>query len=74
MYQSNYNSGLRVFDISDVENPREVAFFDTVPGEDFPAMDGSWSNYPFFESGIVVVTSGRQGMFIVRKRDRIPVS
>ena len=48
MYQSNYNSGLRIFDISDVENPQEVAFFDTVPGEDFPAMDGSWSNYPFF--------------------------
>jgi len=74
MYQSNYNSGLRVFDISDVENPREVAFFDTVPGEDFPSMDGSWSNYPFFASGIVVVTSGRQGMFLVRKRDRTPVS
>lgn len=74
MYQSNYNSGLRVFDVTDVENPREVAFFDTVPGEDFPAMDGSWSNYPFFESGIVVVTSGRQGLFLVRKRDRTPVS
>lgn len=74
MYQSNYNSGLRVFDISDVESPREVAFFDTVPGEDFPAMDGSWSNYPFFESGVIVVTSGRQGLFLVRKRDRTPVS
>ncbi len=74
MYQSNYNSGLRVFDISDIENPREVAFFDTVPGEDFPSMDGSWSNYPFFESGIVVVTSGGQGVFLVRKRDRTPVS
>ena len=74
MYQSNYNSGLRVFDITDVANPREVAFFDTVPGEDSPSMDGSWSNYPFFESGIIVVTSGRQGMFLVKKRDRTPVS
>ncbi len=74
MYQSNYNSGLRVFDITDVENPREVAFFDTVPGEDSPSMDGSWSNYPFFASGIVVVTSGRQGLFLVKKRDRTPVS
>ncbi len=74
MYQSNYNSGLRVFDITDVENPREVAFFDTVPGEDSPSMDGSWSNYPFFASGIIVVTSGRQGLFLVRKRDRTPVS
>ena len=74
MYQSNYNSGLRVFDISDPENPREVGFFDTVPGEDFPAMRGSWSNYPFFKSGIVVVTSGSEGLFVVKKRQRTPVS
>ena len=74
MYQSNYNSGLRVLDISDVENPREVAFFDTVPGEDFPSMNGSWSNYPFFASGVIVVTSGSQGLFLVKKRDRTPVS
>ena len=72
MYQSNYLSGLRVFDISDPENPVPVGFFDTVPyGEDEPAMDGSWSNYPFFESGIVVVTSGHEGLFIVRPQPRI---
>jgi choice-of-anchor B domain-containing protein len=72
MYQSNYLSGLRVFDVSDPENPVPVGHFDTVPyGEDVPAMDGSWSNYPFFESGIVVVTSGREGLFIVRPQPRI---
>ena len=74
MYQSNYNSGLRVFDVSDPENPRLVGFFDTVPGPDSPAMRGSWSNYPFFESGIVVVTSMGEGLFIVKKRGRTPIS
>ena len=74
MYQSNYNSGLRVFDITDRENPRPVGFFDTVPGEDSPSMNGSWSNYPFFKSGIVVVTSGREGFFVVRYRSRTPIS
>jgi len=74
MYQSNYNSGLRVFDVSDPENPRQVGFFDTVPGEDSPSMNGSWSNYPFFKSGIVVVTSGREGLFVVKTRQRTPVS
>ncbi len=74
MYQSNYNSGLRIFDITNIAEPVEVAFFDTVPGEDFAAMDGSWSNYPFFESGIILVTSGSQGLFLVRKRDSRPVS
>ena len=74
MYQSNYNSGLRVFDIADRENPRPVGFFDTVPGEDFPSMNGSWSNYPFFKSGIVVVTSGGEGFFVVKYRGRTPIS
>ena len=74
MFQSNYNSGLRVVDITDPENPREVAFFDTVPGDDFPSMNGSWSNYPFFESGIVLVTSGGEGLFVVKHRARMPVS
>ena len=71
MYQSNYVSGLRILDISDRENPELVAFFDTVPwSPDAPGFDGSWSNYPFFESGIIIVNSGAEGMFILRKRER----
>ncbi len=71
MYQSNYVSGLRILDISDRENPEVVGFFDTVSGtSDAPGFDGSWSNYPFFESGIIVVTSGKEGVFILRQRDR----
>lgn len=70
MYQSNYVAGLRIIDITDVENPVEVAYFDTVPGdENAPGFDGSWSNYPYFKSGVIVVTSGAEGMFIVKKRD-----
>lgn len=70
MYQSNYVSGLRIFDISDPENPVEVGFLDTVPyGENEPGFSGSWSNYPFFESGVIAVTSGNEGVFIVKKKD-----
>jgi choice-of-anchor B domain-containing protein len=69
MYQSNYQSGLRIFDISDAANPVPVGYFDTVPyGEDTPGFGGSWSNYPFFKSGIVLVTSGNEGLFVVKKR------
>ncbi|MEZ4457059.1 MAG: choice-of-anchor B family protein [Gemmatimonadales bacterium] len=73
MYQSNYGSGLRVLDISDRANPKEVAFFDTAPrGNNGPGMSatesGAWSNYPFFKSGVVVFTSVREGLFLVRVR------
>jgi len=70
VYQSNYVNGLRVLDISDRLNPKEIGYFDTVPyGGDTVTFGGSWSNYPFFKSGIVVVTSGKEGVFVVRPRE-----
>jgi choice-of-anchor B domain-containing protein len=69
MYQSNYVSGLRVIDVKDPANPVEVGFFDTVPyGENQPGFAGSWSNFPYFKSGVVAVTSMREGLFMVRYR------
>ena len=74
LYQANLMSGLRVLDISDVENPIEIGFFDTVPDDaGLPAFGGAWSNYPFFESGVVVVSSWSEGLFVLRPRGR-PVS
>ena len=71
MYQSNYGSGLRVLDISDRTNPHEVAFFDSAPYNNndpghSSAQSGAWSNYPFFEDGLVIFTSVREGLFIMR--------
>lgn len=72
MYQSNYQAGLQIIDISDPENPRQVGHFDTAPfAEPVPGFGGSWSNYPYFPSGIIVVTSGNEGLFVLRRRGPI---
>lgn len=69
MYQANYVSGLRILDISNPEEPEEVGFFDTVPaGDDVPGFAGAWSVYPYFESGVIVVSSIREGLFLLRKK------
>ena len=69
MYQANYLSGLRILDISDPESPEEVGFFDTVPfGEDKPGFAGAWSVYPYFKSGIIIVSSIKEGLFVLKKR------
>jgi choice-of-anchor B domain-containing protein len=69
MYQSNYVSGLRVIDVNDPASPVEVGYFDTVPyGENAPGFAGSWSNFPYFKSGVIAVTSMREGLFMVRYR------
>ncbi len=70
MYQSNYVSGLQVLDVSDPENPVKTGYFDTEPfGEDEPGFAGTWSNYPFFDSGIVIMSSMQEGLFILEKQE-----
>lgn len=66
VFQSHYTEGLRILDISTIDEPVEIAFFDTVPGSDAWGFDGSWSNYPFFPSGNIIVTSRSEGLFVVR--------
>ncbi|MFV1986996.1 MAG: choice-of-anchor B family protein [Gemmatimonadota bacterium] len=69
VYSSNYAFGIRILDVSDPANPVEAGFFDTVPETDDPVFGGSWSNYPFFASGAIVVTSSREGLFILRLQE-----
>ncbi|HEX2032481.1 MAG TPA: choice-of-anchor B family protein [Actinomycetota bacterium] len=76
LYQSNYTSGLRVLDtafVDDPENPRleQVAFFDTFPLHSNPTFEGTWSNYPFFESGTIAVTGIDEGLFLLRLQEGI---
>jgi choice-of-anchor B domain-containing protein len=67
-YQSNYRAGLRVLDISNIAGASltEVGFFDIYPSNNNPNFNGSWSNYPYFDSGIVIVSGIEQGLFILR--------
>ncbi|MCH8247407.1 MAG: choice-of-anchor B family protein [Bacteroidetes bacterium] len=64
VYQSNYVDGLRILDITDIMEPVEVAHFDTHP-ENLGIFAGSWSNYPFFESGVIAVSSSVDGLFLI---------
>lgn len=68
LYQSNYVDGLRILDISDPGNPVEVAYFDTIDEDPLNprVFNGSWSNYPFFESGVIAVTSRAEGLFLLQ--------
>ncbi|MFI4882963.1 MAG: choice-of-anchor B family protein [Phycisphaerales bacterium JB064] len=66
LYQANYRSGLRVWDLSaDPLNPTEVAWFDTFPGSNGASFNGAWSTYPYFDSGIVLISDIERGLFIV---------
>ena len=66
-YESNYRSGLRILDLSDIDNDvlTEAAFFDTYPASDDANYGGTWSNYPFYASGVVGISDMNRGLFIV---------
>ncbi|WP_425154968.1 choice-of-anchor B family protein [Candidatus Palauibacter sp.] len=69
LYMSNNRAGLRVLDISDPENPAEAGSFDTTPwSEDSAGFDGTWSVYPYFVSGTILLSSRREGLFLVKPR------
>ncbi len=67
-YQANYRSGLRVLDISSAATAKlqEVGYFDIYPVDDLAEFNGAWSNYPFFKSGVVLVSGIEQGLFVLR--------
>lgn len=65
-YMSNYESGLRIVDISNIANGilNEVASFDVRPKSNTLNFNGAWSSYNYFESGVVVTNSIERGLFV----------
>ena len=74
-YQSNYAAGLKVLDVKNIgaENGvKEVGKFDCAPNsptgpKDAPVMGpGTWSNYPYFKSKVIAVSSIDRGLFLLK--------
>jgi choice-of-anchor B domain-containing protein len=78
-YQSHYGAGLRILDVTSLSRDptgarvREVGFFDIYPENDaLPnggslEFVGSWSHYPFFKSGYILVNTIERGAFVVKR-------
>ncbi|MFM1931869.1 MAG: hypothetical protein RL226_1172 [Bacteroidota bacterium] len=69
-YQSNYRAGLAIVDVQNVASASlsQVGFFDVYPSSNSAQFNGSWSNYPYFGSGIVAVSHIEEGLFILKPR------
>jgi choice-of-anchor B domain-containing protein len=71
-FQANYRAGLAIHSF-DPDAPGgllstvvEEGYFDVYPGSDAALFNGAWSNYPYFESGTVIVSGIEQGLFILQ--------
>lgn len=65
LFESNYGTGLRIWNISDLFAPVELGYFDTYPGSNPLDFVGNWSNYPYFPSGTTIVSDIERGLFIL---------
>ena len=78
LYMANNHDGLVVLDLADPEHPVETGRFDTTPATPADAesggFGGAWSVYPFLASGTILVSSRREGLFLLRQpaADRAP--
>ncbi|WP_425154536.1 choice-of-anchor B family protein [Candidatus Palauibacter sp.] len=73
LYMANNLGGLLVLDLSDPEAPVAVGSFDTTPSsDDEEGFGGAWSVYPFFESGTILLSSRREGLFLLKTRNSEP--
>jgi choice-of-anchor B domain-containing protein len=69
IYESNYTSGLRLFDADDVPTTdlQEIGYFDVYPENDNEGFEGgTWSNFSRYrDDDIVTVSSIDRGLFVL---------
>jgi len=67
-YHATYRAGLRILDITNVASGSlsEVAYFDVYPSSNSASFNGAWGNYPYFPSGVVIVSGIEQGLFVLQ--------
>lgn len=78
-YQSNYGGGLVILDISSIPSDptgagvKEVAYFDIYPEDDDAEgggqieFQGTWSHYPYFKSGYILINTIERGAYVVKR-------
>lgn len=65
LFQANYTSGIRVFDIAgDPDSPDEIALFDTAPELSAETFNGLWSCYTGLPSGTILGSDIERGLFV----------
>ena len=64
LYMSHYEDGVKVYDITDRENPVIAGYNDiyTQNNNNYTGFEGTWGIYPFFPSGCIVASDITNGV------------
>jgi len=66
-YFSYYNDGLQIYDVRNINNPKQIAFYDTFTDEDTGTnvFKGAWGVYAFLPSNRILVSDRKYGLFLL---------
>ena len=65
---ANYTAGFREINTMNIASGamEEEGFFDTYPSNNNANFNGVWSIYPYFESGVIVISDINTGLYLVK--------
>jgi len=64
-YIPYYHDGLRVFDISNPNNPIQIWKYDTYNPNNHTSYKGAWGVYPYLPSGNIIVSDMQTGLYMI---------
>ena len=65
-YVPYYHDGLRVFDISDPNNPIQTWKYDTYLPDNHNSYKGAWGVYPYLPSQNIIISDMQTGLYIIK--------
>lgn len=63
---SHYSEGVLILDAGRPDLLVETGHFDTSPAEPDLFFEGAWEVYPYFESGLMIVSDIQEGLFVLQ--------
>lgn len=71
-FEANYTSGLRIYDVTDVNNATVAGWFDTYPNNNGQNFNGAWTA-DRLPSGTVIVSDINRGLFVLDVRQALGI-
>lgn len=69
-FEANYTSGLRIYDVTNVNSVTQVGWFDTFPANNAASFNGAWGA-DRLPSGTVVLSDINRGLFVLDVREAL---
>lgn len=72
-FEANYTSGLRIYDVTNVNTPSVAGWFDTYPANNGQSFNGAWGA-DRLPSGTVIVSDINRGLFVLDVRQALGIA